>query len=129
MQTTNKHQTPLERLNSDKQKFRNLCTTQEQKLQDDFTYLHENMGSLLLSGFSNLLFPKTKSKTPAPDAKTNTLAHSSEHSNGHLNASDYFTIALGAVPLVWDFTRPLVMTWGIKKVREWLIKKIFRRKK
>lgn len=129
MQTTNKHQTPLERLNSDKQKCRDLCTVQEQKLQDDFTYLHENMGSLLLSGFSNLLFPKTKSKTSTSDAKTQTPAHSNAHANGHLSTSDYFTIALGAVPLVWDFTRPLVMTWGIKKVREWLIKKIFKRKK
>lgn len=127
MQTTNKTQTPLEKLNSDKRNFRKVCTAQEQKLNDDFTYLHENMGSLILSGFSNLLFPNVKSKTQTTDTKS--VVKTPGQTTHPLGFSDYFAIALGVVPLVWDFTRPLIMTWGIKKARSWVFKKIFKRKK
>lgn len=125
----NKLQTPLEKLNSDKQKFRKLCTTQEQELNDDFTYLHEHVGSLLLSGFSSLLFPNSRSKTKTTDTNAKTPAKTTGQPVAHLGVSDYFTIALGAVPLVWDFARPFVMTWGIRKAQEWFFKKLFKRKK
>ena len=61
-QIQNKPLTPLEKLISDKERIRKQCVIQEQKLNDDFSYIQENAGSLLISGFTTLLFPNTKSK-------------------------------------------------------------------
>ena len=52
-----KQQTPLERLISDKERIQRQCKRQEQKLNEDFSYIQENAGSLLLSGLSSLIFP------------------------------------------------------------------------
>lgn len=123
----NKPQTPLEKLNSDKRKLLKVCTEQEHKLNDDFTYIQNNAGSLVLSGLSGLIFPNTKSKTQTTDTKT--PAKTTGHTTSPLKVADYLTIGLGAVPLIWDFARPLVMSWGIKKANSWVIKKLFGRKK
>ena len=56
-QIQNKPLTPLEKLISDKERIRKQCVIQEQKLNDDFSYIQENAGSLLISGFTTLLFP------------------------------------------------------------------------
>ena len=61
-QKQNKPLTPLEKLISDKERIRRQCVIQEQKLNDDFSYIQENAGNLLISGFTTLLFPNTKSK-------------------------------------------------------------------
>ncbi len=52
-QIQNKPLTPLEKLISDKERIRKQCVIQEQKLNDDFSYIQENAGSLLISGFTN----------------------------------------------------------------------------
>lgn len=59
----NNRQTPLEKLISDKERIQRQCKRQEQKLNEDFSYIQENAGSLLLSGLSSLLFPSNKSTT------------------------------------------------------------------
>ena len=46
----NNQQTPLEKLISDKERIQRQCKRQEQKLNEDFSYIQENAGSLLLSG-------------------------------------------------------------------------------
>lgn len=51
----NNQQTPLEKLISDKERIQRQCKRQEQKLNEDFSYIQENAGSLLLSGLSSLL--------------------------------------------------------------------------
>lgn len=51
----NNRQTPLEKLISDKERIQRQCKRQEQKLNEDFSYIQENAGSLLLSGLSSLL--------------------------------------------------------------------------
>ena len=48
----NNQQTPLEKLISDKERIQRQCKRQEQKLNEDFSYIQENAGSLLLSGLS-----------------------------------------------------------------------------
>ena len=49
-QIQNKPLTPLEKLIFDKEQIRRQCVVQEQKLNDDFLYIQENAGSLLISG-------------------------------------------------------------------------------
>ena len=66
----NNQQTPLEKLISDKERIQRQCKRQEQKLNEDFSYIQENAGSLLLSGLSSLLFPSNKSTTKTNDKNT-----------------------------------------------------------
>ena len=65
----NRQQTPLERLLADKIRLQEECRVQEQKLNNTLSYFQENAGSLLISGFSNLLFPTSKNKNKAKDTK------------------------------------------------------------
>ena len=59
-QINNNPQTPLEKLISDKRRIKRQCIIQKQKLNDDFSYIQEHAGSLLLSGVTSLLFPPAK---------------------------------------------------------------------
>ena len=78
-QIQNKPLTPLEKLISDKERIRKQCVIQEQKLNDDFSYIQENAGSLLISGFTTLLFPNTKSKkTESTETATTATAEAKQ---------------------------------------------------
>lgn len=126
-QTNNNPQTPLEKLISDKRRIRRQCVIQEQKLNDDFSFIQENAGSLLLSGVTTLLFPNSKStkkeneSVPAQAQNDTPLAS--------LGISDYLGIAQGILPLVWDVARPFMITWGIRKAQSWITHLLFKKKK
>ena len=98
----NNQQTPLEKLISDKERIQRQCKRQEQKLNEDFSYIQENAGSLLLSGLSSLLFPSNKSTTKTNDKM---------------------------IPIAWDLAQPFIMTWGIKKAKKWFSNLLFKKKK
>lgn len=125
-QTKNNPQTPLEKLISDKQRIQQECQIKAGKLNDDFAYIQENAGSLLLSGLSSLLFPSTK-PTSQKEA-TEQVPVSSEGSSLSLGLTEYLSIAKGMLPLAWDLAQPFIMSWGIKKAKKWLIS-IFSKKK
>ena len=120
-------QTPLEKLISDKQRIRQECRVQEQKLNDDFLYIQENAGNLLMSGISTLLFPKSKAKTT--QTENTPAAPSADGSPISLGLSDYLSVAQGLLPVAWDVVRPLLITWGIRKAQNWVIGKLFKKKK
>lgn len=125
----NNQPTPLEKLISDKQRIQEQCKVQEQKLNQDFSYIQENAGSLLLSGLSSLLFPANKSTT-----KTNTNEQTSASSTTgqpliSLGVGDYLSVAKGLLPLAWDLAQPFIMTWGIKKAKKLVTNLLFRKKK
>lgn len=44
----NNRQTPLEKLISDKERIQRQCKRQEQKLNEDFSYIQENAGSFIV---------------------------------------------------------------------------------
>jgi hypothetical protein len=119
-------QTPLEKLISDKQRILRECSFQEQKLNDDFLYIQDNASSLLLSGISSLLFPKTKAKSEKTD---NNQPVAGVSPTTPLGLSDYLSVAQGLFPLAWDVARPLLVSWGIRKAQAWVIGKLFRKKK
>lgn len=91
-QIQNKPLTPLEKLISDKERIRKQCVIQEQKLNDDFSYIQENAGSLLISGFTTLLFPNTKSKK----TESTETATTASQPVTPIGFSDYLSIAQGA---------------------------------
>jgi len=120
----NNRQTPLEKLISDKERIQRQCKRQEQKLNEDFSYIQENAGSLLLSGLSSLLFPSNKSTTKTNDK--NTAPVTAGQPSIALGISDYLSIAKGMIPIAWDLAQPFIMTWGIKKAKKWFSNLLFK---
>jgi hypothetical protein len=123
----NNQQTPLEKLISDKQRIQQECLLREQKLNEEFNYIQDNAGSLLVSGVSTLLFPKTKAKSKA--AENNPDSSALPVASTPLGMSDYLSVAQGLLPVAWDVVRPLLVTWGIRKAQNWVIGKLFKKKK
>ena len=123
----NNQQTPLEKLISDKERIQRQCKRQEQKLNEDISYIQENAGSLLLSGLSSLLFPSNKSTTKTNDK--NTAPVTAGQPSIALGISDYLSIAKGMIPIAWDLAQPFIMTWGIKKAKKWFSNLLFKKKK
>lgn len=124
-QIPNKPLTPLEKLISDKERIRKQCVIQEQKLNDDFSYIQENAGSLLISGFTTLLFPNTKSKK----TESTETATTASQPVTPIGFSDYLSIAQGLLPVAWDVVRPFLLTWGIRKAQSWFTNLLFKKKK
>lgn len=124
-QIQNKPLTPLEKLISDKERIRKQCVIQEQKLNDDFSYIQENAGSLLISGFTTLLFPNTKSKK----TESTETATTASQPVTPIGFSDYLSIAQGLLPVAWDIVRPFLLTWGIRKAQSWFTNFLFKKKK
>lgn len=124
-QINNRPQTPLEKLISDKRRIKRQCVIQEQKLNNDFSYIQEHAGSLLLSGVTSLLFPNSKSekKESAPSSTTGSTPLSS------IGLTDYLHIAHGIFPLIWDVARPFLLTWGLRKAQNWFTGLLFKKKK
>lgn len=121
----NNQQTPLEKLISDKERIRKQCAIQEEKLNDDFNYIQNNAGKLLLSAFTAILFPNNKSENAD---KTSIQAVPAEPIQP-IGLSDYISIAKGMMPVLWDVAKPLLITWGIKKVQHIFVNALFKKKK
>jgi len=117
--------TPIEQLLAEKAELKVRCRKQEEKLNDDFTYIRENASGLLLSGLSLLLFSSgsnnrkgEKPSTVKGDAGKNTA----------YSIYDYINIAKGLLPVAWEVIQPLVITWGINKAKS-LLWGLFSKKK
>lgn len=123
-QTNNNQPTPLEILISEKEQIRIKCRLQEQKLNDDFSYIQQNSGNLLLSGLSSLLFPSRKSESSSEAAKTESRE---ESPSIILGLSDYLSMVKGLLPVVWDIVRPVLITWGIARARSFFFKILHRK--
>ncbi len=121
----NKQQTPLEKLISDKNRLQERCLLQEQKLNADFTYIQENAASILLSGFSALVFPKQKQASP----NTGQTAYTKEDQNiESLGLTDILSLGRSMMPVAWDIIKPILISWGIKKAGSVLSKVLFKKK-
>jgi len=120
-----KQLTPLEKLISDRQQIQAQCEIQKLKLNEHFSYIQENAGSLFLSGVSSLLFSSSKDKK----SNTDTIQPKQTTPTVSLGISDYFSVAQSLLPVAWDMARPLLTAWGLKKIQTWVIKKLFSKKK
>ena len=106
-------QTPLEKLLADKEQIRQQCRLQEQKLNEAFTYVQENTGSLLLSGLSSLLFSGS-----GTSKKTKALPASGDAPTVALGFADFLSIGKSMMPVIWEIAQPMIIAWGIKKVQK-----------
>lgn len=114
----NSQQTPLEKLISDKERIRQQCREQVQKLNNDFSYIQENAGNMLLSGLSSLVFPGSKQSTRSDESGPST--RNVGLPAVALGLSEYLSIAKGMIPLAWELAQPFIVSWGIRKAKKWL---------
>lgn len=124
----NKPQTPLEKLTAEKIRIKQLTKEQEAKLNDHFVYIQTNAGSLFLSAVSSMLF------APSAKKESNPASASSPGKQPETGAMENFTLAdflpLGKLllPVAWDIAKPILLSWGIKKVTR-MATGLFARKK
>lgn len=126
---TSNQQTPLEKLQMEKLRLTKACETQEHKLNEHFTYIQENAGSLLLSGLSSILFSSSPNKGKGKSQDSSATDNKESVATPiNIGIGDYFSIAKGLAPLLWDIAQPIVASWGIKQVRKWITNKLFKKK-
>jgi hypothetical protein len=112
----NLRQTPLTKLLADKEDLRKQCLLREQKLNNAFSYMQENAGSLLLSGVSYLIFPgaktaqRTNTSTPETDTSRKPAALS--------GLSDWLSVGKMLIPVAWEIVQPFIISWGIRKIMD-----------
>ncbi|UKI45931.1 MAG: hypothetical protein L6V92_10855 [Phocaeicola vulgatus] len=106
--------TPIEKLLAEKQQVQEACRKQEEKLNQTFAFIQANAGSLLLSGFSSLLFPaKPKGKN-----QTEKVAQDTPPPTSKLQLSDFFSLGKALLPVAWEVAQPLLVSLGIKLLRK-----------
>ena len=111
-------QTPYEILLADKEKIRQHCRQQELKLNEAFAYINENAVSLLLSGVSSLLFPGSATSKKNKALPSSEYIRSDNEQLTSLSFSDYLSIGKMMIPVIWEITKPVLITWGINKVKK-----------
>ncbi|MGM9797189.1 MAG: hypothetical protein ACI3ZY_06385 [Parabacteroides sp.] len=126
-QTTNLQQTltPLERLLHEKRRVTEECELRKIKLNADCAYIQAHAGSLLLSGLSSLLFSGGNKKQEAKASAHQTASATAVP----LGWGDLLSIGKSLLPVAWEVAQPIIMTWGIKKVRKWFSRLLFPKKK
>ncbi|MDR2042427.1 MAG: hypothetical protein LBP98_08965 [Tannerella sp.] len=112
--------TPQEILSARKALLQEQCRTGEQKLNEDFAYLRDNAGSLLLSGLSWLITPGTGTSKRANVTPAKTGVASPASSVFSWSGILSTTKTLG--PIVWEIAQPMLVSWGINKLKQWFFK-------
>lgn len=114
MKTTKSHvPTPLDRLLAEKLQLRQQCLLQEQQLNKEWEYIRQHARPLLISGIVSFF-----------SSHTVTDKENNEQSNteGQSYVPDYLSIAKETWPLIWNMAKPLLINWGISKMKEWVEK-------
>ncbi|MDR2384394.1 MAG: hypothetical protein LBD80_01840 [Tannerella sp.] len=120
----------IEKLLHDKAQLEALIEVYEKKLGKDFVYIRNNSSSLIISGFTSILFPASdKSKK---DKEKPALSSGKDIKKTSLEKPitffDWLIIGKRLVPIVWEIAQPFVLTWCINTAKG-LIAKIFTKKK
>lgn len=114
--------TPLEALQRRKQELRQQARLQEEKMGDNFRYIQDNGGKLVLHSMTAALIPGKSA------SQRSSSASGTPHSgltNGLIGGvSTALKSNTGILPMLWQIAQPFVLTWGIKGV-----KKLFGRKR
>lgn len=115
--------TPLEKLIFEKEQVRLECMKKEDEMTDGLSYVQDHAGSMLLSGVSSLIFPKTKTS-----AKKSLLPHKDKgKDSGKHGISDYLAMAKDMLPTALEIATPFLFTWGLKNVPKWLFRLVRRK--
>jgi hypothetical protein len=114
-----KKQSAVEKLLYDKAQLEALIKEREKNLGRDFAYICNNASSLIISGFTSLLFPSGRAKKPALSPTENVKKDAPDRP---FALPGGMAIAKSLVPLVWEIARPFILTWGINRMKR-IVKK------
>ncbi len=100
-----KQLTPLDILMAEQRRVRENCRVQEQKINEDFKFIHDHSGRLLFAGISSLFFSKQKETT---------------ENDGEKEMEGQIPM-LGAMfknisPLLLEAALPILMRWGMERI-------------
>lgn len=119
--------TPLQKLTAEKNRIKQLTKEQEAKLSEHYNYVQSNAGSLLLSFVSSMLFSKSSSKDTDSTVETSNQDTNNEPASS-LSFSDLIPMSKLLLPMVWEIAKPMLLSWGIKKVSQFTASFFTRRK-
>ena len=100
-----KQLTPLDILMAEQRRVRENCRVQEQKINEDFKFIHDHSGRILFAGISFLFFSKQKETT---------------ENDGEKEMEGQIPM-LGAMfknisPLLLEAALPILMRWGMERI-------------
>lgn len=100
-----KQLTPLDILMAEQRRVRENCRVQEQKINEDFKFIHDHSGRILFAGISSWFFSKQKETTENDGEK---------ETEGQIPM-------LGAMfknisPLLLEAALPILMRWGMGRI-------------
>ena len=89
--------TPLDMLMAEQRRVRESCRVQEQKINEDFKFIHDHSGRILFAGISSLFFSKRREKAEGQIPMLGMMFK---------NIS----------PLLWEAALPILLRWGLGRV-------------
>lgn len=120
--------TPLELLKSEQSRLKRESNLMERELAADFQYIHENAGSLLISTVSSIFLSPSKAGKKGGTTAAKTGSGASESIVSSLTNPELLSLAGGVLPLAWSVMQPIVLAWGMKRVKN-IFSHLFRKKK
>lgn len=104
-----KQPTPLDMLMEKQRQVRESCRMQEQKINEDFRFMHNHSGRILFTGLSSLFFSRSKETT--------------KFDAGIERDVPVWEMALkSASPWLLEMALPVLMRWGVSKISDLLRK-------
>ena len=100
-----KQLTPLDILMAEQRRVRENCRVQEQKINEDFKFIHDHSGRLLFAGISSLFFSKQK-ETTENDGEKGTEGQIPMLGMMFKNIS----------PLLLEAALPILLRWGMGRI-------------
>ena len=97
--------TPLDMLMAEQRRVRESCRVQEQKINEDFKFIHDHSGRILFAGISSLFFSKRREPVENDEKKE------TEEQNPMLGM-----MFKNIPPLLWETALPILLRWGVGRI-------------
>lgn len=91
--------TPLDILMAEQRRVRESCRVQEQKINEDFKFIHDHSGRILFAGISSLFFSKHDGV---------------KETEGQIPMSGM--IFKNISPLLWEAALSILLRWGMGRI-------------
>ena len=111
---------PIEMLLVHKTDLEAKCRIQEKKINENFDIIRANTSGILISGLTSLLFSSGRGRTknkPAEQAIVPVDKNGQSQNNALFTVDNIFSVAKNLAPVVWSIMQPILIRWGINKVK------------
>lgn len=105
----------LQQIHKEKLALKQCYLQEEEKIADDFDYLQDNWGRLLVhsalnsaKGFIGL--PTAKSSSKGEDYQSNKI-------------QQFSSVGLTVIPMMWELVQPFLIKYGVNKIKSFFTKK------